>query len=208
MNQISKKECKILQNPNSLFYLRDDDSIYEMIMHVGLRNFEEKSAEIVGQNGGDILEIGFGMGLSSNKFQSLNINSHTCIEINDNLFLSAQTWANGKNNVTIINDSWQNYLTGTTSKFDAIYCDYLDADDYIHFYESAKNVLKTNGIISTYGAGIYLEINDFNVFESITEIQNFDSEFTKETYDRLVLQGFYKVYWQYYNGTNYVKNIN
>ena len=38
------------------------------------------SAAYVCENGGDILEIGFGMGISANYIQSHTINSHTIIE--------------------------------------------------------------------------------------------------------------------------------
>ena len=38
------------------------------------------SAAYVTQNGGDILEIGFGMGISANYIQSHSISSHTIIE--------------------------------------------------------------------------------------------------------------------------------
>ena len=48
------------------------------------------SAAYVTQGGGDILEIGFGMGIASNYIQSHNISSHTIIEnhykIIENLF--------------------------------------------------------------------------------------------------------------------------
>jgi len=45
-----------------------------------------KHAEIVTKNGGDILEFGFGMGISATHIQSHDINSHTIIEINDDVY--------------------------------------------------------------------------------------------------------------------------
>ena len=44
------------------------------------------SAAYVTENGGDILEIGFGMGICSNFIQQHNIKSHTIIEIHDEVF--------------------------------------------------------------------------------------------------------------------------
>lgn len=204
---IDRKNCQVLKTPSALYYMRENGEIYEMVMHVGLTNFEEKSVEVVSQNGGDILEIGFGMGISANKFQSKNINSYTCVEINDNLFSEAQGWSYGKNNVNIIQDNWQNYLSTTTQKYDAIYCDYLDWDNHLEFYEKSKNTLKNNGIISTYGAGVYFELSNMNVDDNILSPQTFDDDFTLLVYNRLVSKGYYKVYWQYFDGTNYVKNI-
>lgn len=202
-----KKTCQILETPSALYYLRDNGDIYEMVMHVALTNFEDKSVEILTENNFNVLEIGYGMGISANKFYSRNIMSYTCVEINNSIFQNAQNWATGKNNVTIINDDWKTFFTGTTSKYDLIYCDYLDYDDYQYFYDSAKNLLNTNGIISTYGAGVYFGTTDMNINDTIIPPQEFDDDFTQQVYNNLVVQGFYKVYWQYFNGTSYVKTL-
>ena len=202
-----KKTYRILEKPNSLFYLKGDLEIPEMVMHTGLSQFEEKSVEIITQNGGDILEIGFGMGISANSIISKNISSYTCVEINDYIFQNAQSWSNGKNNVSIIQDSWENFLTTTTNKYDAVYCDFLNWEEYEEFYEKSKNVLKTNGIISTYGLGVYFDNSTMNVVEDIPVPNIYDSDFTYEISDRLINRNFYKVYWQYFDGTGYVKTL-
>jgi hypothetical protein len=54
-----KKTYQISKESNSIFYIKGEHQFDEIIMHSGLTNFEEKSAEIISQNGGDILEIGF-----------------------------------------------------------------------------------------------------------------------------------------------------
>ena len=64
------------------------------------------SAAYVCKNGGDILEIGFGMGISAGYIQSHSINSHTIIENHPDIIPKAQVWAQGKSNVTIITGSW------------------------------------------------------------------------------------------------------
>lgn len=202
-----KKTYRILEKPNSLFYLKGDLEIPEMVMHMGLSQFEEKSVEIITQNGGDILEIGFGMGISANSIISKNISSYTCVEINDYIFQNAQSWSNGKNNVSIIQDSWENFLITTTNKYDAVYCDFMNWEEYEEFYEKSKNVLKTNGIISTYGAGIYFGDSNMNIVEDIPAPSIHDSDFTYEISDRLINRNFYKVYWQYFDGTSYVKTL-
>ena len=202
-----KKTYRILEKPNSLFYLKGDLEIPEMVMHMGLSQFEEKSVEIITQNGGDILEIGFGMGISANSIISKNISSYTCVEINDYIFQNAQSWSNGKSNVSVIQDSWENFLTTTTNKYDAVYCDFLNWEEYEEFYEKSKNVLKTNGIISTYGLGVYFDNSTMNVVEDIPVPNIYDSDFTYEISDRLINRNFYKVYWQYFDGTGYVKTL-
>ena len=64
------------------------------------------SAAYVTQDGGDILEIGFGMGIASNYIQSHSISSHTIIENHPQIIEKLETWANGKSNVNIISQSW------------------------------------------------------------------------------------------------------
>ena len=64
------------------------------------------SAAYICQNGGDILEIGFGMGISAGYIQSHNINSHTIIENHPQIIPLAKAWAQDKPNVNIITSSW------------------------------------------------------------------------------------------------------
>ena len=48
------------------------------------------SAAYVTQNGGDILEIGFGMGISAGYMHSHSINSHTIVENHPQIITKAQ----------------------------------------------------------------------------------------------------------------------
>ena len=74
------------------------------VMHVGERSLMNKLAEIVTQNGGDILEIGFGMNLSANAIQSNpNVTSHTIIEIHPVQYERALEWAKLQKIKTTIN---------------------------------------------------------------------------------------------------------
>ena len=60
------------------------------------------SAAYITENGGDILEIGFGMGISAGYIQSHSISSHTIIEPHPQMVEKAVEWSSGKSNVTII----------------------------------------------------------------------------------------------------------
>ena len=60
------------------------------------------SAAYITEGGGDILEIGFGMGMASNYIQSHSIDSHTICEVHPQIITKAQEWAVGKSNVTIV----------------------------------------------------------------------------------------------------------
>ena len=50
------------------------------------------SAAYVCEGGGDILEIGFGMGISAGYMHSHSINSHTIIENHPQIITKAQEW--------------------------------------------------------------------------------------------------------------------
>ena len=80
------------------------------------------SAAYVCENSGDILEIGFGMGISATYIQSHTINSHTIIENHPQIITKAQAWAADKSNVTIIEGSWFD-IKDTLSTYDGLFYD-------------------------------------------------------------------------------------
>ena len=80
------------------------------------------SAAYVCEGGGDILEIGFGMGISATYIQSHTINSHTIIENHPQIITKAQAWAADKSNVTIIEGSWFD-IKDTLSTYDGLFYD-------------------------------------------------------------------------------------
>ena len=82
----------------------------------------ERSAEFVCENGGDILEIGFGMGIASDFVQSHKPASHTIIELHPQIADRAREWAINKPNVTIIEGDWINEIE-SLGTFDGIFYD-------------------------------------------------------------------------------------
>ena len=80
------------------------------------------SAAYVCEGGGDILEIGFGMGISATYIQSHTINSHTIIENHPQIITNAQEWAADKSNVTIIEGSWFD-IKDSLSTYDGLFYD-------------------------------------------------------------------------------------
>jgi len=110
-----------------------------VIMHIGEKYLMTKLAEIVTKNGGDILEIGFGMHLSADAIQSnTNVTSHTIIEIHPVQYERALEWAKlQKIKTTVILGDWIELLPLTNMKFDGVLHDtHLDPNipkflDYI-----------------------------------------------------------------------------
>ena len=123
--------------------LRDD----KIVMHEWEHPIMFKHAEVVTKNGGDILELGFGMGISADYIQKQNINSHTIIENNEVVFEKLKEWAEDKPNVKIIFGDWKSNLPDM--KFDGILKDtYDDKLGAVMFPHMILKVCKVNTIVS------------------------------------------------------------
>ena len=80
------------------------------VMHSWETPIMEKMAEWVCHSGGDILEIGFGLGISSDFIQSHNINSHTICENHPDIIKDLEEWSTDKPNVKIVRGDWYQNL--------------------------------------------------------------------------------------------------
>ena len=112
----------------------------------------EKSAEYICHNKGDILEIGFGMGLCSDYIQSQGVNSHTIIEIHPQIIEKLKTWASGKSNVTIVEGDW--YTVNGLSTYDGIFLDTYGDKNLSNFKVFATSKGKTNAKVTYWNASV------------------------------------------------------
>ena len=100
-------------------YYSDGTSTFEVMM-----DWEDSlmsaSAAYVCEGGGDILEIGFGMGISAGYMHSHSISSHTIIENHPDIIPKAIAWANEKSNVTVVTSSWYD-IKDSLSTYDGIF---------------------------------------------------------------------------------------
>lgn len=99
------------------------------------------SAAYVCEGGGDILEIGFGMGISAGYMHSHSIASHTIVENHPDVIPKAQEWANNKSNVTIITGSWYD-VKDNLSTYDGIFYDTFGDENMDNFSSSLNNLTK------------------------------------------------------------------
>ena len=90
----------------------------------------EKSAEYICDSKGDILEIGFGMGICADYIQSQGVNSHTIVEIHPQIIEKLKVWADGKDNVTIIEGDWNSVNLDT---YDGIFLDTYGDENWNSF---------------------------------------------------------------------------
>ena len=107
-----------------------DDSTDTEVMMSWEAPIMEKSAEYVCQSKGDILEIGFGMGICSDYIQAQGVNSHTIVEIHPQIIERLNTWAEGKSNVTVVEGDWHNVELGT---YDGIFIDTYGDESWNNF---------------------------------------------------------------------------
>ena len=126
------------------------------------------SAAYITENGGDILEIGFGMGISAGYIQSHSISSHTIIEPHPQIVEKAVEWSSGKSNVTIISQSWAD-VTGSLGTYDGIFYDTSYDDKHNLFSSSLSELTKTGTKLSVFNS-YSSETNIFNLEMSYRQI--------------------------------------
>ena len=128
----------------------------------------QKSAEYICQSKGDILEIGFGMGICSDYIQAQGVNSHTIVEIHPQIIEKLKTWASDKSNVTIVEGDW--YTVNGLSTYDGIFLDTFGDDNWSNFKAFALSKGKSGAKVTYWNNGNYAK-NEFDfdntLFESI-----------------------------------------
>jgi type IV protein arginine methyltransferase len=122
-----------------------EDGIELQVMMDWEDSIMSASAAYVCQNGGDILEIGFGMGISAGYIQSHSITSHIIVENHPDIIPKAQAWAQGKSNVTIVTGSWYD-VKNDLSTYDGLFYDTWGDDNIDQFSSSLSSLMKTGGI--------------------------------------------------------------
>ena len=124
----------------------------------------QKSAEYICQSKGDILEIGFGMGICSDYIQAEGVNSHTIVEIHPQIISRLNTWASGKSNVTIIEGDWDS-VSGL-STYDGIFLDTYGDEKLSNFKSFALSKGKSNAKVTYWNN--YLEERNTHSFDNIS----------------------------------------
>ena len=90
----------------------------------------KKSAEYICESKGDILEIGFGMGICADYIQAQDVKSHTIIEIHPQIIERLKAWAEDKNNVIILEGDW--YTAEGLKTYDGIFLDTFGDENIDH----------------------------------------------------------------------------
>lgn len=119
-------------------------------------------ATIVTEQQGDILEVGFGRGISSSMIQEKEVRSHTIIECNDSVVKRFELWRENYpgRDIRLVHGLWQNTLA-QLGGFDGIFFHTypLNEDEYMqyvnagvtfagHFFPSAAAHLHPGGVFT------------------------------------------------------------
>ena len=143
----------------------------------------QKSAEFICHNSGDVLEIGFGMGMCSDYIQAQGVNSHTIVEIHPEIIEKLKVWANGKSNVTIVEGDWSS--VNGLSTYDGIFIDTYGDENWSSFKDFALAKAKSGAKI-TYWNNFTDKRNEHSFdsvsFDNISVTPDDNTYFTSNTY--------------------------
>ncbi len=137
-NIVMAYKDEILTLASDKIYYTDEFETRLEVMMDWEDSIMKASADYICENGGDILEIGFGMGISADYIQANSITSHTIVENHPQIIEKAKAWAVGKSNVTIIEGDWYE-VKDSLSTYNGVFYDTWGDDNADRF----KNTLTT-----------------------------------------------------------------
>lgn len=129
-------------------------SMSRLIMSYQEEYIMKKSAEVLCKEGGDILNVGYGLGIIDGFIKQHDITSHHIIEIHPQLYQNAID--SGYTDVhlgdwrTVVEDFVKN-----GQKFDSIYFDTYDfgnMDEWFDFTQQVDSILKPGGMFAYFNA--------------------------------------------------------
>lgn len=173
------KEQKALANRKFLNQREDwkkenifiDDLKLEIAGHTVMQRWEEpymrRLAEIATMNGGRVLEVGFGMGISASYIQENQLEEHHIIEANEQVFERLNSFAKSAKCKTLI---YSGFWEDISSQFEDEFFDGILFDTYpitckefrvsrFSFFSEAHRLLKVGGVF-THFSGEELDFTD------------------------------------------------
>ena len=165
LNTMSFLSKELIFTDKEIYFLGDDGFKYHVMMDWE-RSIMKHHADYVCSNGGDILEIGFGMGISADYIQANNPKSHTIIECHPQVIPRALAWAEGKDNVTIIEGDWYNKWS-ELSTYDGIFYDAYGDDNMYGLQHIIPSLIKKGGIFTWWNINKEQSSKGFIDFDNI-----------------------------------------
>tara|TARA_R110000803_G_scaffold101721_1_gene169714 strand:- start:208 stop:774 length:567 start_codon:yes stop_codon:yes gene_type:complete len=147
------------------FNTTDNPNTIQQVMMDWEDDLMKAHSDLVCHNKEDVLEFGFGLGISATYIQSHNPKSHTIIEIHPQIIKKAKLWALDKPNVTIIEGDWVECFD-QLDKYDGIFFDTYGDNNYLKFGEKAEVLAKSGAHITWWNS--LSEENNVYGFENVT----------------------------------------
>lgn len=164
-------------------------------------------AEILAHSGGDVLNVGFGMGIVDTYLQSHSPRTHTIIEAHPDVYkkMIADGW-DKKPGVTIVFGRWQEVVGRLGQNFDGIFFDTFD-DDFEGFHGALPGLLRPGGLYSFFN-GIHPENLFFQgvaceVIKQQLDALGFESQFIRCDIDCSDLKTWEGVAFNYFDSGQY-----
>lgn len=142
--------------------MRDGRLTDEEIMEDWQLPIMKEMAQVAASGGGDVLEVGFGRGISSTMIQDCGVRSHTIIECNRSVVERFHAWkaSYSDRDIRVVEGLWQDVID-SLGQYDAIFFHTyaLDEDESIdllarsvtfaeHFFEAAASHLVDGGVFT------------------------------------------------------------
>ena len=144
----------------------------QTVMHEWEHPIMKVKADYVCQNGGDIIEFGFGMGISADYIQQHDIKSHTICEIHPQIIERLHIWAQDKPNVIILEGDWWDNID-KMKKYNGILFD-THMDLHARDFHSIIPKISHPGCLLTWWNNKGEEYNEFRLKGTTFDILNVD----------------------------------
>ncbi|MEB3209485.1 MAG: class I SAM-dependent methyltransferase [Synechococcus sp.] len=173
------------------------------VMHISEKDISIETGNLTCANGGDILEIGFGMHLTADAIQNnTKIKSHTIIEVHPQIHRMALEWAKNKKNTNIILGDWVDVLPKLGKKFDGILHDTHLDDNIPNFLNNCKHLCNKGCIVVFW----YYEGSEQHLF-NIKKVSLEDDDIFNLPYKDFADFKDWKLYHTFFNGEDFVKEL-
>ena len=137
----------------------DKSKAGSVVMHSCELSLMKAMADLTTRNGGDILEIGFGLGISASYIQQNKIKSHTIIEVHPEIYERACKWADEQDvPVHVYHGDWVDVLPTLETTYDGVFHD-THLDNQVHnFLPIVKHTCKKNTAVVFFSHFFLLDV--------------------------------------------------
>jgi guanidinoacetate N-methyltransferase len=135
----------------------------QQVMQAWQRPYMDALAALVSGGHGDVLEIGFGMGLAASRIQAAGVRSHTLVEANLDVVAQAERWKRqlpSGTDVRIVAGRWQDVVDDLGAYDGVLFDAYPASEEEFHefaveditfahqFFETASRHLRPGGVFT------------------------------------------------------------